>query len=314
MSIITFLEFEQLFIMDTISTMEIDKNNELEMEIHFNITMLDLPCEYTQVDVVDTFGTERMDIQGGIKKVRLHHEPESGDRWFKGDDHLKEQINVQGGIAFDEYIETEEMKETFKNFPKAKHAPDLNPQTFEKMLQYFQLTFVNFYAPWCIWSQRMASDWENTAKAVDAKKWPRRDLHVKMIRVNCDEYSDLCSKYHIRGYPTMYMFKDGKMNPEAYREDRTKDEWMKYIDSMVEEYEKVLPNVFHDIGCEISGMVKVSRCPGNFHVQAKSGEHSIAATMTNVSHIVNHLSFGSLLDKKLEERLPLKYQRSLHPL
>lgn len=45
-------------------------------------------------------------------------------------------------------------------------------------------------------------------------------------------------------------------------------------------------------GCQISGFLWVDRVPGNFHIQARSLSHDIAAHMTNVSHIVHHLSFG----------------------
>ncbi len=46
-------------------------------------------------------------------------------------------------------------------------------------------------------------------------------------------------------------------------------------------------------GCLISGFLWVDRAPGNFHIQARSSSHDIAAHMTNVSHIVHHLSFGN---------------------
>jgi hypothetical protein len=46
-------------------------------------------------------------------------------------------------------------------------------------------------------------------------------------------------------------------------------------------------------GCLLSGFLLVDRAPGNFHIQAQSKHHDLAAHMTNVSHIINHLSFGT---------------------
>ncbi len=46
-------------------------------------------------------------------------------------------------------------------------------------------------------------------------------------------------------------------------------------------------------GCQLSGFLLVDRAPGNFHIQAQSRGHDLAAHMTNVSHIINHLSFGN---------------------
>jgi Endoplasmic reticulum vesicle transporter len=43
----------------------------------------------------------------------------------------------------------------------------------------------------------------------------------------------------------------------------------------------------------MSGFIMVNRVPGNFHVEAQSKHHNINGALTNVSHIVNSLSFGS---------------------
>jgi len=308
---IVFLEFKQLFVMETISTMEMDPFSEAEMEIYFNITMLDLPCEFTRIDIIDTFGTNRLDYEGDLKKVRLHHDVYDKSKWLRGDDHLDEQLSsTDGSLDAEEYAAS---VDDIKDLPKAVHAPDMSAESFEKMLKYFQIVFVNFYAPWCIWSKRMSGDWEKTAGVVDKMRWPRKDIHVKMIRVDCEAESELCARYHVRGYPTIYMFKNGEMASEPYRDDRTQKAWIKHIETHVHQYEERLPNIFHDIGCEVSGVIRVNRCPGNFHLQAKSGTHSIAPTMANVSHTVNHLSFGARLND-LEDKLPEKFQTSLHPL
>lgn len=50
-------------------------------------------------------------------------------------------------------------------------------------------------------------------------------------------------------------------------------------------------------GCQLSGFLLVDRAPGNFHIQAQSRGHDLAAHMTNVSHIINHLSFGKPFSK-----------------
>lgn len=39
---------------------------------------------------------------------------------------------------------------------------------------------------------------------------------------------------------------------------------------------------------------KVNRVPGNFHIEAKSKNHNLNAAMTNLTHRVNHLSFGEM--------------------
>jgi len=309
-SLLVFLEFSQLFVLETASTLAIDKNYESEMEIHFNITMLDLPCKYTTVDVVDTFGFEKLDVEGGISKTRLHHDLDK-DVWFRSKDTREQVIKEEAGLDNEHY---EEEIRSDLNLTKGVHAPDLTPELFEQMLKYFQIVLVNFYAPWCIWSKRLAPEFEKTAQAIDTRTWSRKDVHVKMIRVDCDAHKELCAKYRIRGYPTVQLFRNGELFPERYNDDRTQDAFIAYLDKQVKIYSMKLPNTFHDIGCEIAGMIRVNRCPGNFHIKAKSGGISIAPSMTNVSHIVNHLSFGKQLRPDLESKLPPKFQQSLHPM
>jgi hypothetical protein len=41
----------------------------------------------------------------------------------------------------------------------------------------------------------------------------------------------------------------------------------------------------------------VNRVPGNFHIEAKSVNHNLNAAMTNLTHRVNHLSFGEPITK-----------------
>jgi hypothetical protein len=45
------------------------------------------------------------------------------------------------------------------------------------------------------------------------------------------------------------------------------------------------------------------RVPGNFHIQMGSKHHNINPTAANLSHIVNSLSFGTVLPKNAVNRL-----------
>lgn len=71
-------------------------------------------------------------------------------------------------------------------------------------------------------------------------------------------------------------------------------------------------------GCQISGFLWVDRVPGNFHIQARSRSHDIAAHMTNVSHEIHHLSFGEPLASTDFQgnafATPKNFQNSLAPL
>ncbi len=72
-------------------------------------------------------------------------------------------------------------------------------------------------------------------------------------------------------------------------------------------------------GCQVSGFLRVDRVPGNFHIQARSSAHDIAAHMTNVSHEIHHLSIGDPMarDRILKDNngeYPKSFAKSLAPL
>lgn len=60
-------------------------------------------------------------------------------------------------------------------------------------------------------------------------------------------------------------------------------------------------------GCQVSGTLVVNRVPGNFHILASSVNHNINAAMTNLTHRVNHLSFGTK-----QQHLPRSSSRALN--
>lgn len=63
----------------------------IRLRINFNITMLDLQCDYTAVDVVDVLGTNSMNVTKNVEKWQLD---ETGRRMiFQGRN--REQKTIQ---------------------------------------------------------------------------------------------------------------------------------------------------------------------------------------------------------------------------
>merc|ERR1712151_902768 len=66
-------------------------------------------------------------------------------------------------------------------------------------------------------------------------------------------------------------------------------------------------------GCQVKGSISVSRVPGHFHLQAEAfGNVNLNPSITNISHIVNHLSFGEKDSKKWAERQKIPYDIFKH--
>lgn len=64
-------------------------------------------------------------------------------------------------------------------------------------------------------------------------------------------------------------------------------------------------------GCVLFGYVDVSRAPGTLHVAPHSARHSFDFSKVNVSHHIDHLSFGLELPAKARARLPAEVQAKL---
>lgn len=65
--------------------------------------------------------------------------------------------------------------------------------------------FVEFYAPWCPFCQRLEPTWnELPSKLKDA------GVATKIARMNVDTYVDYGQAYGVTGFPTLMLFQDGR--------------------------------------------------------------------------------------------------------
>jgi len=64
--------------------------------------------------------------------------------------------------------------------------------------------FIMMYAPWCGHCQRLKPDWEKLAKN------PGVD-NVFISKVDCTANKVICSKYDVKGYPTLLYFRNGEL-------------------------------------------------------------------------------------------------------
>lgn len=70
-------------------------------------------------------------------------------------------------------------------------------------------------------------------------------------------------------------------------------------------------------GCQLAGHLLLDRAPGNFHIQARSPHHDLVPHMTNVSHLVHHLSVGEPFAERLLEEsrmIPDHVRNKLKPM
>lgn len=297
-------EFSEYMSSQTTSTVVMDVNDDQSLMIGFDITMLDLPCQYAAVDVYDAFEFERQNVTKDITKTRLHL---VNGRLEEGDAHVEEE-KTSDDTSDEEPREIELDAE-------GHHALDLlGEEGFDAELRTHDYTLMNFYAPWCHWCKALAPTYEKAADEFDKIKFAHKKIRAKFASINCEKYTDICKKFKIRAYPTLLIFNYDKPVYPTYTGERTVDGLVQFLKKAVLEAETHMPNTFHDQACRIAGYIDVPRVPGNFHVEARSATQDISPTMANLSHIVHHLQFGETIDPGLENKLPKKHQFLMHPL
>ncbi|KAG2385629.1 hypothetical protein C9374_003444 [Naegleria lovaniensis] len=94
---------------------------------------------------------------------------------------------------------------TSQNFANTVESPSNNHRVY----------FVKFFAPWCGHCKRLAPVWSELAKELEDSSIPHYN-NVQLAKINCDEHSDVCRRFSIRGYPTLKVYANGKPITEYY--------------------------------------------------------------------------------------------------
>jgi thiol-disulfide isomerase/thioredoxin len=191
-----------------------------KVQLNFNITMLDMDCQYVTLDLKDALGTNSVDVKQSIEKWGT---TQDGNKdLYKGRN--KKQLNVNHD--FDEetgqniHGTIEEMHEN------GVHAVALDEKSLKTAFDETDFVFVKFFAPWCSHCQRLAPTWEKFAEEMDAFKNPTDDTSptfqdVQITTVDCVKHSDLCGKHSIRAFPTLRLFFQGEKYEGDFEGDRT---------------------------------------------------------------------------------------------
>jgi len=116
----------------------------------------------------------------------------------------------------------------------------IHKEDFEHIVSHYPIAFVNFYASWCPWSQKLAPSWDAATREIH-EKYPESDGRIRMAKVDCTIDVALCRENHIMGFPTMRVFRnghsdiyvDGRHTYESYIGDRTTTAIVAFAESLV---------------------------------------------------------------------------------
>ncbi|PKA52611.1 Protein disulfide isomerase-like 5-4 [Apostasia shenzhenica] len=308
------MELNDYMTVSTSTSVVVDRSPDGEfLRIDFNISFPSLSCEFASVDVSDILGTNRLNITKTIRKFSI--DPNlmpTGSEYHPG------PIPIVSKHGDD--LEEQEGDGSFS----------LTAANFDHHAHKHAILAVNFYAPWCYWSNRLKPSWERTAKIISERYDLEVDGRILIAKVDCTEQLTLCRRHHIQGYPSIRIFRKGSdvredhghHDHESYYGERDTDSLVAAMETLVAS----IPKAPHELaledkskqqndsvkrpapstsGCRVEGFVRVKKVPGNLIISARSGAHSFDASLINVSHVISHFSFG----KKLSQRMHSEMKR-----
>jgi hypothetical protein len=144
MSVAAILVMAVLFFSETLAfakssietSIAIDENTQPQIRINFNITLLDVNCDYVSLDVWDALGTNRQNVtknvdkwqldDAGIRRVFSGRNRDARELVHDSHDRTLEQMHAEDGVA----------------------VVDLTSENFHDFLNEHDMVFVDMYAPW----------------------------------------------------------------------------------------------------------------------------------------------------------------------
>lgn len=121
------------------------------------------------------------------------------------------------------------------NYLEPYHEEDSPPSTlmldetnWEEIHRGGKPVFVDFYAPWCVWCQRLAPTWERFAEAANG-------LDLQIAKVDCVASADLCRRERIMAFPTLRWYVDGQKVGPNYKQDRTVQSFLQFANAHMSE-------------------------------------------------------------------------------
>lgn len=248
MSLLFFLETKAFFSSTLKTNLQLDSNDENQIRVNFNITMMDLKCEYATIDVVSVLGTQQ--------NVTQHVQKYPMDQWGVRQRYQQRNLKQHDVQLFDASI-TDTIEDLHAD---GEDAVSLDQTTLDVALEENTYVFVDFFASWCSHCRDLAPTWETLAEVMYEVAEARVENHIEnnphleheytdedynaavavelpvlIGKVDCVSHHELCMERGIRAYPTLKFFTDGEEVGD-YKGHRTVVELAHFIEEMEKEH------------------------------------------------------------------------------
>ncbi|XP_019638119.1 PREDICTED: endoplasmic reticulum resident protein 44-like isoform X4 [Branchiostoma belcheri] len=112
--------------------------------------------------------------------------------------------------------------------PTDTRTVPITVSNLEDVLNHNELVFVNFYADWCRFSKMLEPVFEEASNTV-----PTAIQNVVFGKVNCDAETEVAQKFGISKYPTLKLFRNGRVQKREYRGQRSVEAFKEYIEEQM---------------------------------------------------------------------------------
>jgi thiol-disulfide isomerase/thioredoxin len=220
--VLFYKETADYFTSTLVSELTLDRQHSQNdmIRVAFNITMMDLKCEFVEVDVVSVLGNN----QNVTKFVNKYPVDAKGILNMYAARNFR-QKDVEAVVLHDAAV-TKSIEELHES---GEEAITLDEKTLQFALNENDLVFVDFYAGWCSHCRDLAPTWEVFAKVMggaadesmeesredyyeekDLKEADKLDVPVMIAKVDCVAHHELCIAQQLTGYPTLRLFVKGE--------------------------------------------------------------------------------------------------------
>ncbi|RWW32192.1 hypothetical protein GW17_00003158 [Ensete ventricosum] len=148
------------------------------LHVEFICSFPALSCEFASVDVSDVLGTNRLNITKTVRKFSI--DPNLIPTGAEFHSRPIPKVSKHGDDSEEEY---------------ADGSDSLTAEDFEKYAHQYSILVVNFFAPWCYWSNRLKPSWARAAKIIKERYDPKIDGRILLGKVDCTREGELCRRY-----------------------------------------------------------------------------------------------------------------------
>eukprot|EP00927_Polykrikos_kofoidii_P053514 TRINITY_DN48126_c0_g1_i1.p1 TRINITY_DN48126_c0_g1~~TRINITY_DN48126_c0_g1_i1.p1 ORF type:complete len:499 (-),score=94.27 TRINITY_DN48126_c0_g1_i1:48-1505(-) len=302
MIIVFFCELGAFMRSGELTTMMLESDADHTLDVEFEIDMLDIECRNIKIVLYSQVNDEPVPFSAdGVSFRALDQKGRSQGKVWRYD----ELADMDGDADHEKLMQRLRVEDGASELDSdwSSSHDGFKHKSFEHVIQSHDFTFINFFAGWCSHCQKFTPQWLEMASEIhgDGDKpgmtfldRENQQRSVRMIKMNCVDFGNLCMEKGIDAYPSLRLYKgDGTF--AVFEGRRTKSEIMRWLERTIKmkSYGWGDHHEAFERGCSVRGTLTVPRLPGRLEMMAGGGDQALNPAMTNVSHVIRRLEIRS---------------------